>query len=68
MVKELKFNNPKSLSKILGSNFWWNMIIHPWDVGFSRSKATKLHGLGWVSMPVAWVAFARKFASKEEMG
>jgi hypothetical protein len=26
------------------------MIIHLWDVGFSKTKITKLHGLGWVSM------------------
>jgi hypothetical protein len=26
------------------------MIIHLWDVGFSKSKAAKFHGLGWVSM------------------
>jgi hypothetical protein len=68
MVKELRFDNPKNLSEILGSNFWWNMIIHPWDVGFLKSKITKLHGLGWVSMSNAWVAFVGRFASKEEMG
>jgi hypothetical protein len=68
MVKELKFNNPKSPNKILGLNFWWNMIIHPWDVGFSKSKAYELHGLGWVSMFNVWVAFVGRFASKEEMG
>jgi hypothetical protein len=44
------------------------MIIHLWDVGFSKSKAVKFHGLGWVSMFDMWVASTKNFASKEEMG
>jgi hypothetical protein len=64
----LKFNNPKNPSEILTSNFWWNKIIHPWDVNFSKNKAIEFHGLGWVSMIDVWVVFARRFASKEEMG
>jgi hypothetical protein len=68
MVKELRFNNPKNVNKILASNFWWNMIIHPWHVGFLKSKTTEFHGLGWVSMSDVWVAFVGIFASKEEMG
>jgi hypothetical protein len=44
------------------------MITHLWDVGFSNNKVAKLHGLGWVSMYDVWVAFVRRFASKEEMG
>ncbi len=68
MVKGLIFNNLKSLSKILALSFWWNRIIHPWDVDFSKSKATKFDGLGWVSVSNVWVAFEGRFASKEEMG
>jgi hypothetical protein len=68
MVKKLKFNNPKNPSKILALSFWWKRIIHPWDVGFWKSKAVKLHGLGWVSMSNVWVALVGRFASKEEMG
>jgi hypothetical protein len=68
MMKELRLNSPKSSSEILTSSFWWNKIIHTWDVGFSKSKAVEFHGLGWVSMSNVWVASARRFASKEEMG
>jgi hypothetical protein len=58
MVKKLIFKNPKNFSEILTSNFWWNKIIHPWDVGFSKSKTTEFHGLGLVSMSNVWVTFA----------
>jgi hypothetical protein len=64
----LRFNNLKSLSEILASNFWWNRIIHPRDVSFLKSKVIELHGLGWVSMFDVWVASTGRFASKEEMG
>jgi len=67
-MKELKFNSPKRTSEILASSFWWNRIIHTWDVGFSKSKAVKFHGLGWVSMSNVWVVFVGRFASKEKMG
>jgi hypothetical protein len=67
MVK-LRFNNPKSPSEIVTSNFWWNKIIHPWDVGFWKSKVVEFHGLGWVSMFDVWVASKGILASKEEMG
>jgi hypothetical protein len=50
MMKKLRFNNPKNLNEILASNFWWNMMIHTWDVDFSKNKATEFHRLGWVSM------------------
>jgi hypothetical protein len=43
---EIEFNNPKSPNEILASNFWWNRIIYPWDVGFLKSKAAEFHGLG----------------------
>ncbi len=68
MMKELRFNSPKSPSEILTFSFLQNMIIHTWDVGFSKSKAVEFHGLGWVSMSNVWVVFARRFTSKEEMG
>jgi hypothetical protein len=45
------------------------MIIHTWDVGFSKSKIVEFHGLGWVSMLDVWVAFTRRldwFARKEQ--
>jgi hypothetical protein len=44
------------------------MIIHLWDVGFSKSKVVEFHGLGWVSMFDVWVAFIRRLASEGEMG
>ncbi len=66
MVK-LKFDNPKSPSEILASNFWWNTINHPWDVGFLKSRTAKFHGLGWVSMFDVWVVSKGKLASKEKM-
>jgi hypothetical protein len=50
MMKELRLNSPKSPSEILMSSFLQNIIIHTWDVGFSKSKAIEFHGLGWVSM------------------
>jgi hypothetical protein len=68
MVKILRFNNPKRPSKILALSFWWNRIIHTWDVGFLNNKATELHGLRWVSMFDVCVASARRFAYKEEIG
>jgi hypothetical protein len=66
--ERIEINNPKSLNEILGLNFWWNRIIHHWDVGFLKSKAVEFRGLGWVSMYSVWVAFIGKIASKEEMG
>ncbi len=59
-MKELKFNSPKRTSEILASSFWWNRIIHIWDVGFPKSKAVEFHGLGWVSMSNVWVAFVQR--------
>ncbi len=66
--ERIEINNPKSFSEILGLNFWWNRIIHHWDVSFLKSKAVEFRGLGYVSMYSVWVASTGKFASKEEMG
>jgi len=66
--EKFEINNPKNPNEILESNFWWNRIIHPWDVSLLKGKAIEFHGLGWVSMFSVWVAFARRFASREEMG
>jgi hypothetical protein len=47
MVNELEANSPNILEEILASSFGWSKSIQPWDEGFSKDIATKLHLLGW---------------------
>jgi hypothetical protein len=67
-IVKFKFNDPKSANEILALNFWWNKIIHPWDVGFSKNKAIEFHGLGWVSMSDVWVGFYKKICIQRKNG
>jgi hypothetical protein len=58
---------PNTLEEILASSFWWSKSIQPWDEGFSKDIATKLHLLGWNTIGDSWIIVVGRFATEDDI-
>jgi hypothetical protein len=57
----------RNLEEFLETNFWWNVVVHPFAFEFLKLKIVKFYSQGWVIVANVWVAIEGRFASIEEL-
>jgi hypothetical protein len=55
MIKSVMMWQYRNLEEILETNFWWNVVVHPFAFEFLKLKIVKFYSQGWEIVAIVWV-------------